>query len=103
MPEKPSQNEDEYFARQDAELVQKQREEQERAAVEAERKTHYQRCPRCGGHLGTHDLEGVQIDQCPDCGGIWLDAGELEALRPKDPGMITRFFGNLFDYKTKKK
>ena len=28
----------------------------------------------------TLELEGVEIDYCTDCGGIWLDAGELELL-----------------------
>lgn len=42
-------------------------------------------CPRCAGAMqavGTN--QGVEIDQCLECGGIWLDAGELEALvRPQ--------------------
>ena len=28
----------------------------------------------------TLELEDVEIDYCTDCGGIWLDAGELEML-----------------------
>jgi Zn-finger nucleic acid-binding protein len=28
----------------------------------------------------TLELAEVEIDYCPDCGGIWLDAGELEQL-----------------------
>ena len=28
----------------------------------------------------TLELEDVEIDYCTDCGGIWLDAGELEQL-----------------------
>ena len=28
----------------------------------------------------TLELEEVEIDYCTDCGGIWLDAGELEEL-----------------------
>ncbi len=28
----------------------------------------------------TLELEEVEIDYCTDCGGIWLDAGELETL-----------------------
>jgi Zn-finger nucleic acid-binding protein len=28
----------------------------------------------------TLELQGVEIDHCVDCGGIWLDAGELELL-----------------------
>jgi hypothetical protein len=97
MTEKPSQNEDEYFARRDAELLQKQRTALEKAAADAERKSHHLRCPKCGGHLATSDLRGVQIDQCPDCLGIWFDAGELDVvIRHKDPGLMGRVFGDLF-------
>ncbi len=28
----------------------------------------------------TLELQGVEIDYCTDCNGIWLDAGELELL-----------------------
>jgi Zn-finger nucleic acid-binding protein len=38
-------------------------------------------CPRCAGAMqavGTN--QGVEIDQCLECGAIWLDAGELEQI-----------------------
>lgn len=37
-------------------------------------------CPVCNNAMITLELEGVEIDYCTDCGGIWLDAGELERL-----------------------
>ena len=37
-------------------------------------------CPACKNAMITLELEGVEIDYCTDCGGIWLDAGELELL-----------------------
>ena len=38
-------------------------------------------CPRCAGTMETvAAAHGVEIDQCLECGAIWLDAGELEAL-----------------------
>lgn len=78
--EKPSRNEDEYFAREDAELLRKQRERAHAAATEAERKSHYLKCPKDGYDLATSEYHGVQIETCPHCGGMWLDAGELEAV-----------------------
>jgi Zn-finger nucleic acid-binding protein len=30
-------------------------------------------------------LDGVLIDRCDTCGGVWLDDGEAEALAKKDP------------------
>lgn len=78
--EKPSRNEDEYFAREDAELLRKQRERAQAAAAEAERKSHYLKCPKDGYDLATSEYHGVQIEICPHCGGMWLDAGELQAV-----------------------
>jgi len=37
-------------------------------------------CPVCKNAMITLELEDVEIDYCTDCGGIWLDAGELEML-----------------------
>ena len=38
------------------------------------------RCPKCGTRLNSHTLHDVSVDECPSCHGVWLDAGELEAL-----------------------
>lgn len=37
-------------------------------------------CPVCTNAMITLELADVEIDHCIDCGGIWLDAGELELL-----------------------
>jgi Zn-finger nucleic acid-binding protein len=37
-------------------------------------------CPVCKNAMITLELEDVEVDHCTDCGGIWLDAGELELL-----------------------
>ena len=37
-------------------------------------------CPVCKNAMITLELADVEIDYCTDCGGIWLDAGELELL-----------------------
>ena len=37
-------------------------------------------CPVCKEAMITLELEDVEIDHCLGCGGIWLDAGELEIL-----------------------
>lgn len=90
-PEKPSRNEDEYFAREDAELLRKQRERAQAAAAEAERRSHYLKCPKDGYDLASSEYHGVQIETCPHCGGMWLDAGELEAVAAGDrSNVLTR-------------
>ena len=89
--EKPSRNEDEYFAREDAELLRKQRERALAAAAEAERKSHYLKCPKDGYDLTASLFHGVQIETCPHCGGVWLDAGELKAIaREEHANVLTR-------------
>ena len=91
MTEKPSKNEEEYFARRDAELLRQQRDAARRAAVEAERKSHHMKCPKCGYDLITGDWHGVQIDQCTNCHGLWFDAGEAErVLAHPEAGIIAR-------------
>ena len=37
-------------------------------------------CPVCRNAMITLELDEVEIDHCLGCGGIWLDAGELEML-----------------------
>ena len=42
-------------------------------------------CPRCPGMaLQRHYYsvrQGIEVDDCPGCGGVWLDTGELAAIR----------------------
>ena len=37
-------------------------------------------CPVDGTTLAISDKQGIEIDYCPQCRGIWLDRGELEKL-----------------------
>ena len=38
-------------------------------------------CPSCKTtSLAMTDRQGIEIDYCPDCRGIWLDRGELDRL-----------------------
>ncbi len=37
-------------------------------------------CPMCKEPMIVLELNEVEIDHCISCGGIWLDAGELELL-----------------------
>ncbi|MBI5655911.1 MAG: zf-TFIIB domain-containing protein [Geobacter sp.] len=39
------------------------------------------KCPICTGvDLKIADRQGVEIDYCPECRGIWLDRGELDKI-----------------------
>lgn len=37
-------------------------------------------CPKCMQELRITHKEGIEIDYCPNCRGVWLDRGELEKL-----------------------
>lgn len=38
------------------------------------------KCPVDGTTLVIADRQGVEIDYCPQCRGVWLDRGELDKL-----------------------
>lgn len=37
-------------------------------------------CPVCAVPLVMSDRQGVEIDYCPQCRGVWLDRGELDKI-----------------------
>ena len=37
-------------------------------------------CPACAVPLVMSDRQGVEIDYCPQCRGVWLDRGELDKI-----------------------
>ena len=37
-------------------------------------------CPKCRGTMRSYERNGVHIEQCENCRGIFLDYGELESL-----------------------
>ncbi|MGQ0538620.1 MAG: TFIIB-type zinc ribbon-containing protein [Gemmatimonadaceae bacterium] len=97
--DKTSRNEDEYFAKQDADLIKAQRAQLDRDRAKAERASHFMRCPKCGGTLVETDFHHVKIDKCADCGGIWLDKGEIEMLEHVDQSQVRSFMRSLFGLK----
>jgi Zn-finger nucleic acid-binding protein len=38
------------------------------------------KCPNCSETLIMSDRQGVEIDYCPKCRGVWLDRGELDKI-----------------------
>jgi len=37
-------------------------------------------CPHCSVPLVMSERQGIEIDYCPTCRGIWLDRGELDKI-----------------------
>ncbi len=93
--EKPSKAEDEYFAKKEIERrKQWAMERGSKMAVEEKerlKQLHWMKCPKCGMDLTTIDFQGVKIDQCPSCNGMFLDAGELQEIMKRGGG----FFGRV--------
>lgn len=89
--------EDQYFAERDRELVARLRQAKGGESVAAEKQTAQMRCPKCDAQLESHTLHDVSVDECPSCHGMWLDAGELEALaRWENAGWIARWLRSEF-------
>lgn len=38
------------------------------------------KCPNCNVPLTMSERQGIEIDYCPQCRGIWLDRGELDKI-----------------------
>jgi uncharacterized protein len=41
------------------------------------------KCPNCEETLVMAERQGVEIDYCPKCRGVWLDKGELDKIIEK--------------------
>lgn len=41
-------------------------------------------CPVCKVPLALSDRQGIEIDYCPQCRGVWLDRGELDKIIERD-------------------
>lgn len=74
-------------------------------------------CPKCGSDMRAYERNGVTIDQCTGCRGIFLDRGELERLTDAEAAFYgsrtapapsrypedDRYRGDRDDYDKKKK
>jgi uncharacterized protein len=75
-----SRNEDEYFVKRDAELLKQMRANLDAERAKAERSQHHMKCPKCGASLQEKPYHHAVVDVCPECKGMWLDAGEAEII-----------------------
>lgn len=93
-------SEDEYFKRIEEEQKAKLREKvaaKEAEASKAELKElHWNKCGKCGTDMDTKVFRGVEIEQCPSCGAVLLDPGELEQLAGADNTAVFTSFFSMF-------
>lgn len=91
-----NKNEEEYFAR--IEIERRKKLEVERVATLAEEEKqklkdlHYMRCPKCGMELNEIEFKEIRIDKCLQCDGVWLDAGELDAVSKLEKTTLDKLF-----------
>jgi uncharacterized protein len=96
MPVKPTDQEDEYFARIEQQMLKEIEERKARQTSQQELKKlkeeHFMKCPKCGMDLIEIDFKGMKIDECSACRGIWFDAGEFDALSAIEKPVLERLF-----------
>jgi hypothetical protein len=85
--EEPSPSEDlddveSIYERMDDPRVRRQELDRERIDRETQAgdESYWRVCPKCGDSLDEVESEDVKIDRCENCGGIYLDHGEVEML-----------------------
>ena len=94
---KLNDKENKYFIKMEFEKKKKWEKGKHKRLGEEEKETlrefNFMRCPKCGMELIKVYYIGVHTDKCPECGGIWLDAGAFEMLSKTDNSIIDGLFG----------
>lgn len=83
LQEKGYNKEEEYFYKLNKELLEKRRKEldaKRKAQQNHQTHPHWMKCPKCGADMREIERQGIKVDQCSACGGIYFDRGELELL-----------------------
>ena len=93
---KPTEKEEEYFARMEFEKLKKIEVGKHKMLKEEEKRRlkelHFMKCPKCGMEIIEVDYKELKVDKCSECDGVWLDAGELEAVAKMDKSGIDKLF-----------
>ena len=94
MDDRRKSLEEEYFHKKNQEAIEKLRTKVQVAAEAKAAGLSSMKCPRCDGNLKESDFEGVMIDTCDKCSGVWLDPGEFGQLVQKEgkAGWFSRFW-----------
>ncbi len=106
MVEQEKAREDDWFRKNEKELIEaarvaREKREKERAALEKTeearrlKELHHMKCPKCGHDMAEKDMEGVAVDVCGFCEGIYFDAGELDKVFLKREADRKGFLGRL--------
>jgi Zn-finger nucleic acid-binding protein len=55
------------------------------------------KCPACSADLLLSERQGIEIDYCPSCRGVWLDRGELDKIIERSASELPRSRSGEYD------
>ena len=97
---KPSEAEQEYFAREEAARRQREALElnKQMAATEREerKRLHFMKCPKCGMDLKEAAFHGVTVDKCYSCGYLGFDEAEIDTILGHESPNVFTSIANIF-------
>ena len=75
--------------------------EKKRKSAEAEQRrlAHWRKCSRCGGDMKLKTIEGVEVEECVSCRGVFFHRGELEQILLKHDEHRRSFFRRLLGFR----
>lgn len=56
------------------------------------------KCPACQEVLTMSERQGVEIDFCPQCRGVWLDRGELDKILDREAAVTSPSMSSRPDF-----
>lgn len=61
------------------------------------------KCPVCNVDLVMSERQGIEIDYCPKCRGVWLDRGELDKIIERSQTMPVETYPGRHDIQEDKR
>ena len=86
----------EQVRREQEQRLEAYREETEKQDRERLRQAHWMRCPKCGNEMKVEQLEGIEIERCSVCGGMFFEHNELQTLLMRKQESRFKFYRNMF-------
>ncbi|MEW6620309.1 MAG: zf-TFIIB domain-containing protein [bacterium] len=91
------EQEDKWFKQHEEDLIETAKEKKRIAEEEKQKELHFMHCPKCGHELHHINIEGIVLDKCDKCEGLWFDKGELEELQKREHEHKHKFFGKFIE------
>ena len=72
------------------------RREHEKAERDRLREAHWMKCPKCGNNMIEEQFEGIGIERCTVCSGVFFDHSELQTLLMRRQENRFKFYRSIF-------